>query len=197
VVRYQKLLLASSSPRRRDLLREAGYDFEVQEPGVDEPAGLPHDLSAQQQAEALAYFKARQISDTCSDRWILAADTIVASSAGEIMGKPSDVDDARRMLMDLSGSSHAVITGVAIIEPSGVRHLASSTTNIKMRPMKDGELDDYIASGEWIGKSGAYAIQETGDRFITKVDGSFSNVVGLPMELVGRMLIEAGWEGGS
>jgi len=112
----------------------------------------------------------------------------VVSANGEVLGKPADAADARRMLRALSDSRHAVITGVALLAPGRHRLIASSTTHVTMRPMTAGEIEDFIASGEWCGKAGAYAIQETGDRFITRVEGSFSNVVGLPMELVANMV---------
>ena len=106
------------------------------------------------------------------------------------MGKPANVAEAGSMLSSLSGTRHVVITGVAILAPGGVRIIAAETTYVTMRKMTEAEIEGYIASGEWDGKAGAYAIQETADRFVEKLEGSFSNVVGLPMELVGRMLDE-------
>ena len=94
------------------------------------------------------------------------------------------------MLRHLSGTRHAVITGVALLGPDGRQRIDSETTFVTMREMTDDEVEQYIASGEWIGKAGAYAIQETADRFVDKIEGSFSNVVGLPVELVGRMVAE-------
>ncbi|HOF17825.1 MAG TPA: Maf family protein, partial [Phycisphaerae bacterium] len=163
--------------------------FEVVAPTIAEPNDDLCGLSPQQQAEALAYFKARVVADRRPDACVLGADTVVALG-GEILGKPADEADARRMLNALSGSRHAVITGVAVLCPRNVRLLASETTYVTMRRMTAGEIDDYIRSDEWRGKAGAYAIQETADRYIVKVEGSFTNVVGLPMELVARMLAE-------
>jgi septum formation protein len=182
-----KLILASSSPRRRDLLREAGVDFHVIPPAVDEPADLSCALKPTHVAEALAYFKARAVSDAWPRNRVLGADTIVAMD-DEIMGNPADADDARRMLGKLSRNRHEVITGVAIILAGRLRLIASDTTHVTMRPMSEQEIEQYIDSGEWEGKAGAYAIQETADRFVVKLEGSFSNVVGLPVELVERML---------
>ena len=189
------VVLASSSPRRQVLLREAGVDFEVAPPALAEPAAAVDDLSPRQQAEALSYFKARSVAQSqppcpadADAAPILAADTIVALG-GEVFGKPADADDARRMLRTLSSHPHQVITGVCVI--AGDRRLiASDVTTVSMRPMTDGEIEDYVASGEWEGKAGGYAIQETADRFVTDLDGSFSNVVGLPVELVCDMLDE-------
>jgi len=183
-----RLILASSSPRRRQLLTDAGYQFEVVAPTLAEPEeGLKH-LPPCQQAEALAYFKARAVG-TRDGAYVLAADTIVAAG-GSVLGKPADAEEARRMLTDLSGTRHAVITGVALLGPDGRRRIASDTTYVVMRKITPREIDRYVAGGEWQGKAGAYAIQETADRFVERLEGSFSNVVGLPVELVGRMIHE-------
>lgn len=189
------VVLASSSPRRQVLLREAGVEFEVAPPALAEPVTAVDDLSPRQQAEALSYFKARSVVQSQPPRPadsgaapILAADTVVALG-DEVFGKPADAADARRMLRTLSSHPHQVITGVCIL--AGQRRLiASDVTTVSMRPMTDREIDDYVASGEWEGKAGGYAIQETADRFVRHLDGSFSNVVGLPMELVQDMLEE-------
>lgn len=180
------LVLASSSPRRKDLLRAAGVAFEAADPPLAEPSDVGEGLSAARLAEALAYFKARSVAEQRDDSLVLGADTVV-SVDGELLGKPADADDARRMLRMLSGTRQEVITGVALLG-AGKRCIASETTYVTMRAISADELEEYIASGEWCGKAGAYAIQETADRFVTDVEGSFSNVVGLPMELVTRLL---------
>jgi septum formation protein len=182
-----EFVLASSSPRRRQLLQEAGYRFTVVEPSVAEPDEAFTGLSPAQQAESLAYFKARAVSDLYPGRCVLGADTIVAVGA-KVLGKPGDADDARTMLQNLSSTHHAVITGVALLTPDCRRIIASDVTYVTMRAITPEEIQQYIDSGEWIGKAGAYAIQETADRFVAKVEGSFSNIVGLPMELLARML---------
>lgn len=182
-----ELVLASSSPRRRDLLQQAGLAFQVRSPRLEEPDwSMP--LSPSQQAEALAYFKARSVWQCDPRSFVLGADTVVAGPDG-LLGKPRDRRDARIMLETLSGSRHAVITGVALLGPGcGRRAIASDTTYVTMRKMSPEEVQDYLDSGEWEGKAGAYAIQETADRFVTRVEGSFSNVVGLPIELLQRMM---------
>lgn len=185
----QRLILASGSPRRLALLREAGHAFDVSPPPIAEPNEDLSSLSPAARAEALAYFKARSVAERQPCAWVLAADTIVALD-GTVLGKPADVEDARRMLGMLSGTRQAVITGVALLGPCGRRLIASDTTYVTMRRFADDELEEYVHSGEWEGKAGAYAIQETADRFVTRVEGSFTNVVGLPMELVERMLAE-------
>ncbi len=184
-----RLVLASGSPRRADLLREAGYEFDVVEPTIEEPGEVLSHLAPRQQAEALAYFKARSVSDTHPDGRVLGADTIVVVG-GRVLGKPAGRDEAEEMLRTLSGTRHEVITGVALIGPDEVRLIASDVTHITMRRMSPEEIEAYLDSGEWIGKAGAYAIQETADRFVEVVEGSFSNVVGLPLELTGRMIVE-------
>ena len=190
MVRALRLILASSSPRRRRLLAEAGFDFEVRPPPVEEPSDLAAELPPARRAEALAYFKARRVADQCPQAYVLGADTIVAAG-GRILGKPGDRQEAEAMLRCLSGTRHEVITGVALLAPGGHKRIASESTFVTMRPMSDEEIDEYLASGEWIGKAGAYAIQETADRFVDRIEGSWSNVVGLPIERVGRMIAEA------
>ncbi len=183
------LILASASPRRGDLLREGGYDFEVIEPMIEEPDEALDHLEPSQQAEALAYFKARAVWETRPDCRVLGADTIVVV-AGKVLPKPADRDQAGEILRTLSGTRHAVITGVALVGPDDVRLIASDVTYVTMRRMSQEDIETYLASGEWVGKAGAYAIQETADRFVEAVEGSFSNVVGLPLELTGRMMAE-------
>ncbi|MFB3890835.1 MAG: nucleoside triphosphate pyrophosphatase [Phycisphaerae bacterium] len=187
--RQFEFVLASSSPRRQALLRDAGYSFKVIAPPIQEPDEIIGKLPPAQQAESLAYFKARSVADAHPGVWVLAADTIV-TLAGKVMGKAADADAARAMLRTLSGTRHTVVTGVALLGPDEERLIASDVTHVTMRKMSPLEIESYIASGEWIGKAGAYAIQETADRFVQKVEGSFSNVVGLPVELVGRMIAE-------
>lgn len=183
------LILASSSRRRRRLLADAGYQFKVVAPTIPEPDGRLTRLSADQQAQALAYFKARTVADKAGEAYVLAADTLVAAG-DRILGKPTDADQARRMLADLAGTRHAVITGVALLGPHRRRLIASERTYVTMRSVTDEELAEYVASGEWEGKAGAYAIQETADRFVDRLEGSFSNVVGLPLDLLARMIDE-------
>jgi septum formation protein len=185
--RQPKLVLASSSPRRRELLEQAGYDFVVTAPSIPEPDDAFNGLTPAQQAESLAYFKAAAVAEAHPLALVLGADTIVAA-AGHVLGKADDEDEARQMLTTLSGTRHEVVTGVAVLAPDGRRLIASDTTFVRMRKMTPGEIEQYVQSGEWKDKAGAYAIQETADRFIEGLEGSFSNVVGLPLELVARMI---------
>jgi septum formation protein len=184
------LVLASASPRRRELVAKLIGEFRVEVPGVDET--LPPGRAPESAAREIAERKARAVAGATDDP-VLAADTIVVAQGGEILGKPRDADDARRMLRRLSGTTHRVITGVCLATRRGARLAGgSATTRVTMRPLASGEIDEYVASGESFDKAGAYAIQESGDRFVTRVDGSWTNVVGLPLETVDRMLRAAG-----
>lgn len=181
------IVLASSSPRRQTLLQEAGVDLRVVPPPIAEPCVRPTGMSPRQWAEALSHFKARAVAGMgYANECILAADTIVALG-DRILGKADNAEQAKRMLWELSRQPHEVITGVALLWP-GRRLIASESTTVHMRPMTNEEIDAYVDSGEWIDKAGAYAIQETADRYVVRIEGSFTNVVGLPMELVGQML---------
>lgn len=175
-------VLASESPRRRQLLLDAGYRFKVIAPPLAEPPTIPTAVTPRQHAESVAYFKARAVMERYRpDLPVLAADTVVALD-DHLFGKPADVADARRILTALSGTRHEVITGVALIDSCGCRLIASDVTHVRMRPMSDEELDAYLASGLWEGKAGAYGIQDRDDPVVECIEGSFSNVVGLPLE---------------
>ncbi len=179
-----RLTLASASPRRRRLLAEAGIPCSVQVPRVGEEAperGDPHAVALRN-----AHAKARAVPGGA----VLAADTVVALG-DRLLGKPSDGPDARRILATLSGTTHRVVTGV-VLRAAGRLFERSVETGVTMRPLSEEEIDGYVASGEPMGKAGAYAVQETGDRFVVALDGPFDNVVGLPMDAVRALLREAG-----
>lgn len=189
------IILASQSPRRIALLREAGIAFEAVTPRHAEPDLADWPLGPAAFAESAAYFKARSVAEDHPDRIVLGADTVVALG-GVIFGKPADAADARRILAALAGTTQQVITGVALYRHAARRRLIRhAVTHVTMRPMTDAELDEYIAGGEWEGKAGAYGIQGTADRFVERTEGSFSNVVGLPVELVVEMLGDLGDRG--
>lgn len=173
-------------------MTEAGYRFEAVDPPFDEPSDLGPALRPARRAEALAYFKARSVAESMPAAYVLGADTIVASagSPGEVLGKPSDVADAERMLRRLSGTRHRVITGVSLLGPGGCRRIVSAVTYVTMRSLTDDEVRQYVDSREWEGKAGGYGIQGPADRFVAGVEGSFSNVIGLPMEMVADLLGE-------
>ena len=183
-----RLILASASPQRAALLREYGYEFEVIIPPVHEPDELAGHPAPERQAEALSYFKARGVAELVGQGIILAADTVVALSE-RVFGKPADRNDARRILQSLAGTTHRVITGTTLLEPStGKRLIEHDSTAVTMRRLTEEELEQYLGTGAWADKAGAYGIQDRGDAFIERIEGSFTNVVGLPMELVSQML---------
>ena len=184
----QRLILASASPRRRELLVAVVPGFDSAVCPLDEPSCKPADVSPVAWAVALAYFKARAVAEQNTRRWVLGADTIVAC-ARELLGKPTDLADARRMLELQAGRPSKVITGVGLVRvgPGVRRMLRAAATRVWMRD-DPAAIAAYLQSGEWRGKAGAYGIQDVGDRLIQRIEGSFSNVVGLPVELVARML---------
>lgn len=185
----QKLILASGSPRRRELLAEIAKNFEVIP--SDAPESLRAELSPEENAEALALDKARAVAQKFPGRFVLGADTIVILD-GEILGKPRDADDAARILRTLSGKTHRVATGIAVIDPNGEDCSAVEVSTVAIKVLTDQEISDYIATGEPMDKAGAYAIQGLGAALVERHDGSWSNIVGLPLERTKALLTEAG-----
>lgn len=185
---HETLILASASPRRHELLAPLGVAFEVQPCPLPEPERKPPAVSPESWALALAYFKARSVAELQPRRWVLGADTIVVCG-GEILGKPRDLADARRMLTVQAGRETDVVTGVCFVRLTDreQRLGAVDVTRVWMRD--DATVREaYLASGDWAGKAGAYGIQTVGDRLVERVSGSFSNVVGLPVERLRAML---------
>jgi len=180
------LVLASASPRRQELLHTAGISFAVQPADVDETplAGeLPRDC-----AERLAREKALAVWRVRPQDVVLGADTIVVVDEA-ILGKPRDAEDAARMLRMLSGRAHYVITGVCLAGPGeGEARTSSESTLVTMSELSDDEIRAYVATGEPMDKAGAYAIQGMASRWIPRIEGDYSNVVGLPVARVYRML---------
>ncbi|MBT3277837.1 MAG: septum formation protein Maf [Phycisphaerales bacterium] len=178
----EPLILASASPRRRELLAEIlgeGH-FDVIPSTLDEPRCFG-DLSPAFEAQSLALFKAADIAAQHPGRWVLGADTLVACRFPRhaVLGKPRDEAHAREMLHNLSRAPHEVITAMALIDPEGQSTVVADTTLVYMRAMSEADIDAYIATGEWQGKAGAYGIQGKADRYVERIEGSFSNVVGL------------------
>jgi septum formation protein len=188
VVPDERLVLASASPRRRKLLAELGLRFEVCPCPLPEPGRKPAAVAPAAWAEALAHFKAGAVADRHCGRWVLGADTIVVC-AGILLGKPRDVHDARRMLELQAGRVTEVITGACLVRRADDvrRIIGHEVTLVWMRDALE-ERRSYLAGGDWRGKAGAYGIQSVGDRLVERLEGSFSNVVGLPLTLVERML---------
>ena len=181
------LVLASASPRRQELLRNAGIAFEVQ------PADIPEDPlpgeKAKDCAERLAGEKALAIAQKRPNDVVLGADTVVVID-NQILNKPADAADAARMLRVLSGRTHEVITGVCLVA-GGRCSVTSETTLVTMSKISEEEITAYVARGEPMDKAGAYAIQGIASRWIPRIEGDYSNVVGLPVALVCRMLRDA------
>ena len=175
-----RLVLASASPRRRELLAQAGISVEIIPADVDERPRP--DERPQPHALRLAGDKAAAVAVRLADptRPVLAADTIVISPDGVIFGKPCDRDDARRMLTALSGRTHRVTTAYCLRGPTRVLTDAV-TTEVDFRPMTPSEIEGYLASDEWRDKAGAYAVQGLAGAFVRSLRGSYSNVVGLPL----------------
>jgi len=181
------LILASSSPRRREILTAAGIAFTVQPADIDETHRAGE--SPVSFALRLAREKAEAIFSKNPGATVLGADTIVVCDE-EILGKPADEADAARVLHMLSGRDHRVITGIALVSPSGTQTHAE-TPIVSMRRISEEEIKDYIATGEPMDKAGSYAIQGGAAPFITQVQGDYSNVVGLPVARVVSMLTAA------
>ena len=182
-----KIILASASPRRKELLQQIGWDFQIQVSDVEEKITkkIPHEI-----VEELSYQKAihvrGQISNQEEDIWIIGADTIVA--CGEhILGKPKNKEDAEEMLRILQSASHYVYTGVTLCYGKDETHSFYEATKVSFYPMSDKEIEEYIATGEPMDKAGAYGIQGFGAKYIRKIEGDYNNVVGLP---VGRLYQE-------
>lgn len=187
----QTLILASSSPRRQELLREAGVPFEVSPAHIGEdarPGEAPLDYALR-----LAREKAQTVAGKFPQRYVLAADTIVVVDH-EVLGKPCDRQDAARMLRLLSGRGHEVTTAVSLVAPDGRTDTRACTTQVFFRTMAEEEIQRYVASDEPMDKAGAYAIQGGASRWASRMEGDYSNVVGLPLPLVTEMLHANGFQ---
>lgn len=188
----KRLVLASASPRRASLLTSYGYAFDVLHPPIDEPDHMGLTVPTASQAEALSYFKARSVQALVDEGIIIGADTIAVAGT-RTYGKPVDRDDARAILLALVGTTHEVVTGVTLLNAeTGRRLIQHEATAVTMRPMTNAQIEEYLDGKAWVGKAGAYGIQDHGDTFVERIHGSYTNIVGLPMELLGRMLAEWG-----
>jgi septum formation protein len=193
-----RIILASKSPRRRYLLERAGLVFRVIPSGVDErslPARAPEEF-----VRALAEAKAEDIAGNYPESWVIGADTLVVVD-GAVLGKPRSGDEARRMLGRLSGRTHQVLTGYCILQlSSGTRRAETVKTDVCFKALSPAEIDWYVGTGEPFDKAGAYAIQGIGTFLVRSINGSYTNVVGLPVCEVVEFLIERkviGFEAGA
>ena len=185
------LILASASPRRQELLRESGIPIEIHPAHIDEEqrkGEAPLDYALRLSRE-----KADAVARKFPGRFVLGADTIVVV-AEEVLGKPRDGKDAARMLRMLSGRGHSVTTAVTLISASGQTSTHAATTNVFFRELSEEEIQQYIVTGEPRDKAGAYAIQGGAGRWAIRMEGEFSNVVGLPLTLVSEMLRASGFQ---
>jgi septum formation protein len=193
------LILASSSPRRREILARLGIPFEVfPDTGVDEASAagparrIAVELAGRKAEAALGKLAGRVAGP---DVAVLGGDTVVALGEGageEILGKPRDLEDARRMVRALAGRTHTVWTGVALARPGRPTLSACEATRVAFRPLTDREVEDYLATGDHEGKAGAYGIQGEGAALVLGFEGCYWNVVGLPLVLTARLLAAAG-----
>ena len=182
------VILASVSPRRRRLMSDAGYEFTVVPPQVDESAFAAENADPVEYAKRLALAKAKSVAGKHPDSFVIGADTIV-DFQGRIIGKAADAKEAEQITGKLFSAPHKVITGVAIVRLSDDTELVrSDSTTVYPRKMTADQIADHIKGGSWRDKAGAYAIQETGDEFVEKIEGSLTNVMGLPMELLESLL---------
>jgi septum formation protein len=186
----ENFILASASPRRKLLLEKAGYKFEVVVSDVDESifpttgasvTSLSHTMD-------LALAKAKDVAVKYPDKLVMGSDTVVDFD-GEIIGKPEDARHAEEITRMLFSAPHDVITGVALVRLSdNIEIVRAAVTKVYPKKLSDEQIAEHIKNGGWKGKAGAYGIQETGDEFVERIEGSFTNVIGLPMELVDEML---------
>jgi nucleoside triphosphate pyrophosphatase len=186
-----RLILASASPRRRELLSRLGLPFDVRPSRIAE--ALASEVAAPALAATLARAKARDVADQVraagdAPALVLGADTLVVLD-GRPLGKPGSRDEARAMLWALRGRTHEVVTAIALIEVPGGREVTETVTSrVLMWPYGDPEIDAYVATGEPDDKAGAYAVQGVGGQLVARVEGCFENVVGLPLRTTARLL---------
>ncbi len=187
-----KLILASASPRRAEILRDAGFSFTVLTSAVDEtpvPGESPNEM-----VQRLAMAKAELVAARAvGSAIVIAADTVVVLE-GRILGKPRSTDEARRMLEQFSGRTHAVVTGVALVRLPDIEHLSFvESTLVQFDALSRDDITRYLATEEPYDKAGAYAIQGRAGRYIPRIEGCYFNVVGLPLAHLCRALAELGW----
>jgi len=183
-----RLILASGSASRRDLLERAGYAFEVLPANIDEPTELGRfDICGY--VHHVAWLKAAAVAPQVEQGIVVAADT-VGWHGGHIIGKPADEADARRILRQLAGTTHELWTGAVLWRrPDNLQICWQEVSRVAFRALTEADLDTYLATRQWVGCSGAYAIQEQGDPYVRVVEGSVTNVIGLPLESLARRLL--------
>lgn len=184
------IILASSSPRRRELLDSLGWRFTVVPSLINEKVILGE--KPKEMVLRLADEKAADIYRQNLNNWVIGADTVVIVN-DNIFGKPVDIDEAKNMLKTLQGKTHTVTTGVALYAPSGEKLVAAEETIVTFNSLTPNEIDAYLDQGEYMDKAGAYAIQNKGVLLVKKIDGCYFNVVGMPLQLLSSMFAKLGW----
>lgn len=185
----EKIILASASPRRRELLTQIGISFTIQKAEKEETVTTSVPSEA---VKELALQKAREVAEKYPADVVIGADTIVAAN-GQILGKPKDAEDAIQMLRMLQGGSHEVITGVAILLNNGEKLINfAETTRVHVFPMTEEQICSYVESGEPMDKAGSYGIQGTFAAYISGIEGDYNNVVGLPVGRLYQEVLSAG-----
>ena len=181
------LILASASPRRRELITQVGVSFVIEVSDVEEV--LDDTLSLELQVQSLALQKAQVVAAQHKDGLVLGADTVVVD-AGSLLGKPQNTEEAAEMLRSLSGKWHQVMTAVALVDANDTKHEWTSVeiTNVKFRDLTEDDIAAYVATGESMDKAGAYGIQGYGALLVERIEGCYNNVVGLPLQLVAKGL---------
>jgi septum formation protein len=190
-----KLILASASPRRAQILRDAGIPFEIARANVSERRKRGENAVAMTRrlAKAKAQIIAKKLGKKPLQAIVIGADTTVEVK-GELLGKPRSLAEARKMLRKLAGRTHRVVTSVAAIRlPDHAQAIATETTRVRFAPLSADDIAEYVATGEPLDKAGAYAVQGIGGRFIEGIDGCYFNVVGLPLARLHGLLIDLGW----
>lgn len=188
----QRLVLASASPRRRDLLAQIGIAADAVVPAEIDEAPRPGELPTRT-ARRLAIEKASAVAQSEPDAFVLAADTVVAVGRRQL-GKPRDIDEARAFLSRLSGRRHNVLGGISVVAPGGRRSDRLATTAVRFKRLSPAEIDAYLAGDEWQGKAGGYAIQGRAAAFVPAINGSYTNIVGLDVAMARAMLEGLGWK---
>lgn len=187
-----RIILASASPQRKTLLEGLGVPFEVIHSSVDED-GHP-EKSPRERSEILACLKAEEIAAKNKGAIVIGCDTLVVSYAGELLEKPKDADDARRMLEAQSGAMSVVHSALCVIDAGGAKHCGVSSSSVRFKKLSPKDMDWWISTGLWKGRSGTFQIDGLGQLMISHIEGDWTGIVGLPVFLLGELLKNAGFE---
>ncbi|MFA6185712.1 MAG: nucleoside triphosphate pyrophosphatase [Phycisphaerae bacterium] len=186
-IKKQSFILASASPRRKELLEKAGYKFDIVVSDVDESKISTAGIDSAEFTRRAALAKAKDVAEKFPDRLVVAADTVV-DYEGQIIGKPDSAKHAEEIIRKLFSKPHKVITGIAFVKKdAGLEFVDCDITTVYPKKMTEKQIAEHIASQTWQGKAGAYGIQDGADEFVEKIEGSYTNVMGLSMELLERM----------